>query len=165
MPVTSVAQTLVDIACRWSERHLEAAVNQADARDLLDPEALRRALDDLGGSPGVKPLRGLLDERTFRLTDSDLERRFLALVRRAGLPTPETRRYANGWRTDFLFAELGLVVEADSLRYHRTASQQNRDYERDHAHRLAGRPPLRLTHFQIRYKPDHVVRMLANELS
>lgn len=164
IPVTTVAQTLVDMAGRWSERHLEAAVNQADAHDLMDPDALREALDGFAGQSGVRRLRALLDEKTFRLTDSELERRFLAIVRKAGLALPETRRYANSWRVDFIWPDLGLVVETDSLRYHRTPSQQNRDYERDHAHRLAGRPPLRFTHHQIRYKPDHVVRLLRNEL-
>jgi very-short-patch-repair endonuclease len=68
-------------------------------------------------------------------------------------------------RVDFVWAELGLVVEADSLRYHRTPSQQNRDYARDHAHRLAGRRPLRFTHHQITHDPAHVERMLRAELA
>ena len=40
-------------------------------------------------------LRQLLDRHTFRLTDSELERMFLRLVRRAGLPEPITQRYAS----------------------------------------------------------------------
>ncbi len=163
VPVTSLPLTLIDMALRWSPRQLEAAVNQADALDLLDPVALRKALTRFTGRPGVLPLRRLLDENTFRLTDSELERLFLRLVRRAQLPLPATQRYASSWRVDFIWPELGLVVETDSLRYHRTPSQQNRDYQRDHAHRLNGLAPLRFTHFQVSRKADYVVRVLRSE--
>jgi uncharacterized protein len=65
-------------------------------------------------------LRKLLDRRTFVLTDSELERRFLPLVRRAGLPEPVTGEDVNGFEVDFYWPELGLVIETDGLRYHRT---------------------------------------------
>jgi hypothetical protein len=73
------------------------------------------------GRPGVRPLRSLLDRHTFRLTDSELERRFLCIVREAGLPLPKTQAKLGG-RTDFHWASLGLVVETAGLRYHRTPS-------------------------------------------
>lgn len=165
VPVTSVPLTLVDLSSSGVlARHLEAAVNQADALDLLDPGTLRSELDTLRGQPGVRRLRDLLDGHTFRLTDSELERMFLRLVRRAGLTDPRTQRYASSWRVDFIWAGLGLVVETDSLRYHRTPSQQNRDYERDHAHRLAGLAPLRFTHFQVARQPGYVLRVLRAEM-
>jgi very-short-patch-repair endonuclease len=160
IPVTTLPLTLIDMALRLPERHLEAAVNQADALDLLDPEAMRGALNDFAGQPGVRPLRRLLDGHTFRLTDSELERTFLRLVRSVGLPDPETQRYASSWRVDFLWPSLGLMVETDSLRYHRTPARQARDYRRDHAHHLAGLLPLRFTHYQLRYEAGLVLRLL-----
>jgi hypothetical protein len=77
---------------------LEAAVNEADKRDLIDPESLRSALENLAGRPGVAILRELLDRRTFRLTDSQLEREFLLRVRRVGFPPPDTQQKVNGLR-------------------------------------------------------------------
>ncbi len=165
VPVTSVSLTLIDTALRWSERHLEAAVNQADALDLLDPEAMRSDLERFVGQPGVRPLRRLLDGHTFRLTDSELERLFLRLIRQAGLGDPQTQRYANSWRVDFLWPELGLVVETDSLRYHRTPAQQARDYRRDQAHQLGGLYPLRFTHYQLRYERPFVLRLLRKTVA
>lgn len=153
---------VIDMALRWPRRHLEAAVNQADALDLLDAEAMRRALDAFTRQPGVRIVRDLLDAATFRLTDSELERLFLRLVRRARLPMPRTQRYVNSHRVDFVWPELGLVVETDSLRYHRTALQQWRDRERDHAHLGVGLLPLRFTHYQVRYQPQHVLQGLAD---
>jgi len=103
----------------------------------------------------------VLDRATFTLTDSELERRFLPIVRRVGLPKPATRQWVNGHRVDFLWPELGLVVETDGLRYHRTATQQARDTVRDNAHRAAGLVPVRFTHAQVRYEPGYVEEILA----
>ncbi len=65
-------------------------------------------------------LRRVLDARTFVLTDSELERMMLPLIRRAGLPLPRTGVMLNGFKVDFFWPEIGLVVETDGLRYHRT---------------------------------------------
>jgi very-short-patch-repair endonuclease len=108
----------------------------------------------------VARLRGILDAQVFISTDSELERWFLPLARRAGLDLPETGCLVNGFRVDFFWAELGLVVETDGLRYHRTPAQQARDKIRDHTHAAAGLTPLRFTHYQIRYQPDYVVGVL-----
>jgi very-short-patch-repair endonuclease len=58
----------------------------------------------------------------------------------------------NGFEVDFFWPDLGLVVETDGLRYHRTPSTQARDARRDRAHTLAGMTPLRFTHYEIKYE-------------
>jgi very-short-patch-repair endonuclease len=68
----------------------------------------------------------------------------------------------NEFRVDFYWPELGLVVETDGLRYHRTPAQQARDRERDQAHLAAGRTPLRFTHAQVRFEPDRVRATLGS---
>jgi len=161
IPVTAPVCTLIDLATRLTAEQLERAVNQADALDLTDPEALRGALDGLAGRPGVVPLRNVLDRHTFILTDSELEQRFLPIARRAGLGLPETQRHLNSFRVDFFWPELGLVVEVDSLRYHRTPAQQALDCVRDQAHAAAGLTTLRFTHAQITFEPRHVEATLA----
>ncbi len=161
IPATSPVMTLVDLATRLSPAQLEAAVNEADKRDLISPPALRLALERVTRRSGVAVLRRFLDDRTFRLTDSELERRFLVLVREVGLPTPQTGRRVNGFKVDFFWPDLGLVVETDGLRYHRTPAQQARDRIRDQAHAAAGLMTLRFIHAQIRYDPEHVKRTLS----
>jgi very-short-patch-repair endonuclease len=160
IPVIAVVPTLVDLATRLNRDSLEAAISEADKRDLVDPETLRSTLDDLPGRPGVAILRRTLDRRTFQVTDSWLERRFLPIARRAGLELPETRRYENEARVDFYWPALGLIVETDGLRYHRTPAQQARDRLRDQRHVAAGLTPLRFTYEQIRYEPEHVQTIL-----
>lgn len=161
IPVTSPVRTLIDLATIATQSRLEAAVNAADKLNLVDPETLRAAVADRTGQRGVPALRRVLDAHTFRLTDSDLERRFLRLVRRAGLPTPETGVTIVGLKLDFLWRDLGLVVETDGLRYHRTAAQQARDRRRDQALVARGLTILRFTHGQVTREPASIQRTLA----
>ncbi len=162
IPVTDPVCTLVDLAATLSADQLENAVNEADKLDLVDPEALRPALERLSRRPGIAPLRRLLDRATFTLTDSELERRFLRIVRSAGLPLPEAGETLNGFRVDFHWPDLGLVVETDGLRYHRTPAQQGRDHLRDQIQAAAGLRTLRFTHAQVAHDPDHVASMLIS---
>ena len=80
IPVTTPVRTLIDLASRLKPHELEAAINQADKLDLIDPEALRRRTNERSGLPGVARLRRVLDRSTFSLTDSELERRFIPLA-------------------------------------------------------------------------------------
>ncbi len=142
-------------------RELERAVNEADKRGRVDPEALRLALDDHVGEPGVPALRALLDRHTFRLSDDELELFFRPLAADAGLPAPLTKHRLNGFEVDFFWPELGLVVETDGFRYHRTASAQTRDARRDQIHTAAGLTTLRFSHYQVKYEPAHVRSILT----
>lgn len=165
IPTTNPAETLIDLATLLPRNALEAAVNEADKHDLIDPDALRKKLDATAPRPGVRALRELLDRATFRLTDSELERRFLRLVRAAGLAAPETRHRREGHRIDFVWPALNLIVETDGLRYHRTPFQQAKDRRRDQDHVAAGRTVLRFTHGQIRFEPEHVRETLRAVLA
>jgi predicted transcriptional regulator of viral defense system len=141
IPVTTVVRTLVDLATGLGSDELEAAINEADRLDLIDPERLREAAGELAGRKGARALRRLLDHRNFALTESVLERRFLAIVRRTGLPLPQTQQRVNGFRVDFWWPDYRLVVETDGLRYHRT--------------------PLRFTYAQVAHEPIDVERILT----
>jgi very-short-patch-repair endonuclease len=160
IPVTNPVQTLIDLATELKVMRLERAVNEADKLDLVDPEALRRALDAYGGMPGVKTLRTMLDRHTFRLSDSDLEILFRPLALAAGFPLPLTKHRVLGYEADFWFPDHGLVVETDGLRYHRTPAQQARAAKRDQKHTAAGFRVLRFTHWQIAHAPDEVADVL-----
>lgn len=165
IPVTRPARTLIDLAAVLAAEQLEAAVNEADKLGLIDPEALRSEVARHAGIAGVTALREVLDRRIFTLTDSELERRFLRLVRRAGLQPPRTRQRVNGFQVGFHWPDLGLVVETDGLRHHRTPAQQEKDRIRDQAHTAAGLTPLRFTHSQVSFEPGRVRAMLIEVAS
>lgn len=164
VPVTTPVQTLVDLVAEADRYALERAINQADKLDLVDPESLRAALEGHAGEPGVPALRRVLDRHTFRLSDSDLEVWFRPLAAEAGLPAPLSKQFLDGYEVDFFFPAIGLVVETDGWRYHRTPAAQTRDAERFQAHTAAGLTPLRFSHWQIRHEPAHVRGILRRTL-
>lgn len=121
IPVTAVVRTLVDVSTRQDASGIERAVYAADTNGLVNPEALWSALVAYAGRPGVAGLRAILDRRTFRLTDFELQRRFPDSGRQGSLePAAETRRQLNGFRVDFCRPDMRLVVETDGLRSHHT---------------------------------------------
>jgi len=129
-------------------------------RNVIDPDALRRALEDHPGEPGIRPLRAILDKHTFRLSDDELELLFRPIAAAAGLPTPLTKVKVNKFEVDFFWPDLGLVVETDGWRYHRTPAAQTRDALRFQTHTAAGLTPLRFSHWQVKYEPRHVRQIL-----
>ena len=161
IPLTSPLSTLIDLAARITRKQLEAVINEADKLDLIAPDTLRAALVATRARPGTRQLRECLDEQTFTLTDSELERRFLKLAHQAGLPKPKTQVRVRGFKVDFHWPDLKLVVETDGLRYHRTPAQQAKDRLRDQKLTAAGLTVLRFTHRQVAKERDHVSRILV----
>jgi very-short-patch-repair endonuclease len=160
--VTTPACTIVDLAPRLSDARLERCINEAVNRNLANPEELR---DDAAAMPwrfGARRVVTLLDRDTFVATETMLEQRFLRIVRKAGLPLPATQVWLPGGRVDFCWPDLKLVVEADSLRFHRTAAQQRTDIVRDQLNFVDREiHTLRFTHWQIFREPEYVTRILT----
>ena len=78
------------------------------------------------------------------LTANELEARFYELCARIGFPRPEVQvRMPERRRIDFLFRDLGLIVETDGRRTHGTFVAFLDDRVRDRAHTLAGYRTLR----------------------
>ncbi|MBS1680006.1 MAG: type IV toxin-antitoxin system AbiEi family antitoxin domain-containing protein [Actinobacteria bacterium] len=164
IPVGDPISILIDLAGCLDDGELEDAVNEADRRNLVATPRLRSALDGepLAGRRGAGLLRRLLDSQTFSRAQNALERRFLAIVRAAGLPAPDTQRRLGRYRVDFFWPDLGFVVETDSLRHHRTAGEQAVDLGRDQAHVRAGLRTLRFTHSQVFHRPAQVREILTD---
>jgi very-short-patch-repair endonuclease len=159
IPVTDPTSTLVDFASCVVEWQVEEAINDADRLGLIGVEVLRAEVEVLPPRPGMGSLRRLLGCDT--LTDSGLERKFLRIVRDAGLPLPTTQAWVNGYRVDFYWPDLGLIVETDGWRHHRTPIEQATDHRRDHVHTKAGLTTLRFAEKQIRHEPRQVKATLS----
>jgi very-short-patch-repair endonuclease len=161
IPVTTPQRTILDRTLQLEPNAVERHVNEADARELIDPESLRRWLNFRLGEHGAPKLRRILDIATFLLSDSDLEIFFRPIAQAAGLPQPRTKAIVNDYEVDFWFPDLGLVVETDGFRYHRTPFKQRKDLERDQTHVAAGLTVLRFSHWQIAHEPALVRATLA----
>jgi predicted transcriptional regulator of viral defense system len=163
--VTTPVRTFLDLATVTGPKTLERSINEADKLDVIDADSLRKALDDHSGERGIRLLRHVLDKHTFRLSDDELERLFRPLAAAAGLPVPLTKHLVNKFEVDFFWPDLGLVVETDGWRYHRTPSAQTRDALRFQVHVANGLTPLRFSHYQVKYEPRHVQDILTKTAS
>jgi len=141
IPVTKVARTLADLATVALPKQLRAATRQAEFRGYPLGEAV---------SDGM---------------DSHLERRFLALCRRAGLPEPEPNIQIGPHRVDFLWRRLCLVVEVDDWSSHRGRQAFEDDRARDAYLAERGLVAIRFTDRQIRHEPTSVTASLKTTLA
>lgn len=95
-------------------------------------EGLHAVLARYPARPGTPKLRQLLETpRHLALTRSEAEERFLALVRRAGLPTPEVNVVLHGYEIDCLWREERLAVEIDGFAFHGDRDSFEADRRRD----------------------------------
>ena len=155
VPITSVARTLVDFCATGSAREIERAYEQALIRRLVTLNAVVEALERARGRR-TKVLRRIIatERRTRTVTRSELEERFLALVRRGGLPQPEVNARLAGYEVDFLWREQRRIIEVDGYAYHSTRQSTTRDRRKDDDLEAAGYRVTRFTADQILHDPD-----------
>jgi very-short-patch-repair endonuclease len=165
----SATRTIVDLArARVPKVRLEAAIDSAVRQGLSAPAAIARRLDDLRGSGrwGARLLDDLLIDSGGH---SMLERRFLELVRSAGLPRPRTQAiHQRGGRTfarvDFLFEPFGVVVEVSGRLGHSSPAERARDAQRRNELQDVGRAVYEYTWEDVTRRPTDVERSLTARL-
>jgi very-short-patch-repair endonuclease len=166
LPVTSLARTLLDVAEDATARELERAFDKAITQRLTTYPALAAAVQQANGHRGVRAMRELLartEEPT--ITRSEAEERLLALIRDAGLPSPQVNASVGGHLVDFLWRECRLVVEVDGYRFHSSRSAFERDRRRDAELNAAGFRVVRITWRQVAEEPVAVIARLAQALA
>jgi very-short-patch-repair endonuclease len=132
---SSATRTIIDLArARIPARRLEAAIDSAVRFGLSAPIVLERRLAELRG-PGQWGARALDRLLIDSGGESALERRFLALMREAGLPRPRTqavqrRDVQHVARVDFLFEPYRVVVEVTGRLGHSTPTERGTDAQR-----------------------------------
>jgi very-short-patch-repair endonuclease len=157
--VTKVARTLLDLAEVLTVEQLVRAIDNATNNRHLRPNLLSSTISESRGRRGLRPLKQalLITRPEDVLTRSELERRALQLVRRAGLPQPEVNVRLHGYEVDLLWRDAGLVVELDGSEYH----DPEHDTRRDNNLRAHGWSVSRFTWRQIVNDPDWVVACLT----
>ncbi len=132
IPITTPARTLIDVAGAVGSGQIEAAVARAEREGLVARDELLRRLDRHRRRPGSGVLRAILEaHRDAALTRSAAEEAFLALVRKARLPHPETNVRIGAFEVDFLWRARGIAVEVDGFRYHSSRARFEGDRRRD----------------------------------
>ena len=134
---------------------------------IFDRTAMDAALRTSRGKRGTGKLRqvltDLLDEAPP--TSSELEQRFLELVRAACLPDPVINGHIGELQVDFHWPDHKLVVETDGRATHGHIIASHRDRDRDLYLQERGWRVLRLTWRQIVYEPQRVVELLGRLLA
>jgi very-short-patch-repair endonuclease len=93
-------------------------------------------------------------------TRSELEARFLSLIRRNGLSQPEVNVRVDRYTVDFLWRTERLIVELDGWESHRSRSAFEQDRARDNRLKLLGYGVLRFTWRQIDEDGAGVARVM-----
>jgi very-short-patch-repair endonuclease len=99
------------------------------------------------------------------VTRSELEERFLALVRKAGLPEPRVNARLHGYEVDFLWIAERRVIEVDGHAFHSTPQAVTRDRRKDSDLELAGFRVTRFTAHQILHDPEDTLRRARSILA
>ncbi|HVM14636.1 MAG TPA: DUF559 domain-containing protein [Egibacteraceae bacterium] len=170
MPVTAGPRTLVDLAGRLSETERTALTDDAVCSKAAPRRWLyRRASALANGRAGVHTYVRLTRPEAEAEFWSWLERHAAGRVREFGLPQPlwnHPLRVAGRLLgvVDSFWAEVGLPVEWDGLRFHSTPAQRRRDQARDRRMTIAGYPPLRYTWSDLVEDPEGVMGQIAEAL-
>jgi very-short-patch-repair endonuclease len=165
IPSVSPALALLEFAAVAKDDQLERAISEAYFLRLVSEGELRATLDRHAGRTGVAPLRLELDRIGGpQWTESEGEERLKRLLRQADLPMPVTRRKVAGFKADFCWPGLRLIVEFDGYQAHGHRYAFERDRRRDQAHIAAGYTVLRFTWRQVESEPMRVIAVIATAL-
>jgi very-short-patch-repair endonuclease len=151
IPVTTPKRTIADL------RRVALA---AGKRGIVSPKELRQAIRQ--ASVLGLPIGEKIDHDRTR---SDLERDFLRLCRRHGLPAPEVNVRVSRYLVDFLWRDQMLIVETDGYRYHRGRSAFESDRARDLALRALGYEVVRLSGRQLSDEPKRIAEVLRQRMA
>lgn len=160
IPVTAVPRTLLDFAT-VDPHYLGQALDNARRLGLLDLIAIDELISRSKGFRGVARLRTALEiHRPAAFTRSGLERRFLALVQRAGLPQPSMNLHVEGHELDAYWPAERFAVELDTYDFHGTPTAFEIDRVRQETLKLAGIEMVRITGTRMDREPNAVAKRL-----
>ncbi|HEY2435735.1 MAG TPA: hypothetical protein VGH93_01040, partial [Solirubrobacteraceae bacterium] len=127
LPLTSVAQALLDFAAVASLNRVRVVLANAEYHRLLDVEEVQAILGP--GRPGGAKLRKALERHQPKLAHarSPVEVAFFELCEQFGVELPQVNARVHGWTVDFLWRDAGVVVEVDPPGNHHTPAQIDRD--------------------------------------
>ncbi|MDQ4048527.1 MAG: DUF559 domain-containing protein [Actinomycetota bacterium] len=166
LPVTTPERTLVDFAGLADTPELERALEGARLRKAISEPKLRAAVGRAGQTAGAASVRAILEaEGEPALTRSKAERLARALIRTAGLPSPQVNSRVAGYEVDLCWPRHGVIVEIDSYRFHSSRDAFERDRLKQIRLDAAGFTVLRLTWRRLAREPEAAVADLAGALA
>lgn len=163
IPVTSVARTVLDLAALDPGRTPKDLKRCEDLKllDLGEFEALLARTDGHKGHSTLARAVALY-EPDLAVTRSELERRFRAMVREAGLSEPAMNHVVGGYELDCWWEDARLAVELDTFGTHGSRLSFEEDRKRQRVLGLLGIRLERVTDRQLDREPEEILRMVAS---
>ena len=165
MPVTPVAQTMLDLAAAGEVKLVRRALANLDYAYSLHVSAIRAICAQ--GRPGSALLTWSIDnhEPLFAQTQSPLEDDFIWLCERLNVPKPDRISVrVLGIPCDAVYDDSMLIIELDGIGNHHSPAQVRRDHRNDKRLRDAGWLVLRYTSDQLHDDPEGVRDEIVREL-
>jgi hypothetical protein len=169
IPITSASRTILDLArLGIDDKRLGLAIDHAVRDGLSSPAFLARRLAERHG-PGHRGSATITRLLRDAGGHSVLEREFLGLVRRAGLPRPTCQQVfaADGRtiaRSDFWFEFATAVVEVTGRLGHSTPAERQRDAQRRNELQDVGVKVFEYTYEDVMGRPECVVATVRARL-
>lgn len=162
IPVTCPERTIVDLAGILGAEQLEAVIDVALRRRIVSSKRLRRYMCDrqLESRRGTGRLRRLLDDRERGVPEGQLERQFLRLLDRYGLPHPARQHRVGRYRIDFAYPDQRVAIELDDYGSHSGLARLKSDRRRQNVLVLEDWRVIRFTWDDVTREPDGVRRTL-----
>lgn len=161
IPVTTVPQTVLDLASTSSIDEVEVAIRQVEFLRLYDHLSLPDLIERYPGRRGTARVRvalARLEALPVGRVRSPLETKFLPFLRRYGLPRPRLNDWimvdGRRFQVDCHWASTGQIVELDSWQAHGTRTAHREDRARDRVLRVAGYEVTRITWAQLDDEPE-----------
>ncbi|MGZ6675468.1 MAG: type IV toxin-antitoxin system AbiEi family antitoxin domain-containing protein [Solirubrobacteraceae bacterium] len=149
IPITSVSRTLLDLASTARPSELERALAQTERLRLYDHRAIQATIARNNGHRGTQVL-ARATSRTPKWTKNEWEAEFLDLIRKAGLPEPQTNDAFDvpdhgHCEPDYHWPEHRVIVETDGFETHGTRAAFHADRAKDAALTASSYRVLRFT--------------------
>jgi very-short-patch-repair endonuclease len=143
IPVTTVPRTLVDLTEILTAPQLAYVIHEAAFRRRFDEAGARAAMTRANGRANLARLEEALElnARGSAGTKSELEDRFLAHVREAGVPAPEVNVQVEGLEVDARWRHVIFEIDGPGHERPRTRAE---DEQRDAKLRAAGYDVVRI---------------------
>ncbi len=167
IPVTSLARTILDLAVDSRPRTIGGYIRRADDDKTFDLRAMEDLLGRTKGHRGRAKVLAALEiyDETPAFTRSGIERRFLEVVREAGLPAPAMNLFVAGYEIDAYWPEARFGVELDIYETHGSRLSFEEDRVRDDELLHAGIETTRVTGPRLAREPGAVVESVRRHLA
>ena len=139
IPITTVSRTLLDLAVQARPSELERALGQAERLRVYDHRAVTDVIARSNGHRGT-PILAQATKQESKWTRNEWEAEFLELIRKAGLPEPQTNDAFDApdhghCEPDYHWPSHQVIVETDGFetRHPRRLSQRPRQGRRPHS--------------------------------